>query len=54
MSISLILRLLLPEILAILQSTIKNPQSLATELPILQAVYTALGTVIAGINPPTT
>jgi hypothetical protein len=51
MNIGFILRLLLPEVLQLLQMTIKNPQSVASEMTILQAVYDALGTIIAANKP---
>lgn len=51
MNIAFFLRMLLPEILFLLQLTVKNPAAVATELPILIAVRDALNVLIKSIEP---
>lgn len=46
------LRLLLPEVLAILQTFVKNPTSLANEINILIPIRDALNGIIAANQPP--
>lgn len=49
----ILLRMLLPEILALLQASVKNPSSLATEAKILTAIRDECNTILAGIQPGT-
>lgn len=53
MNWAFILRLLLPEVLAILQATIKNPGSIATEVGILKEIDATIQQILAGLEPPT-
>lgn len=48
MNSSLILKMFLPEILVLLQATVKNPSSVATEKDILLAIRDTINAVFPG------
>ena len=52
--LNIILRSILPEVLFLLQGTIKNPQSLANEISIITEIRDILNVIIMANTPPPT
>ena len=50
---SIILRMILPEVLALLQLFVKSPKSLANEATILVQVRDSINQILEQINTPT-